>query len=461
MGVAVSSWPLARAVALRGQLGVVSGTGLDTILARRLQLGDPGGHMRRAMDQFPLQEIAERVWDRYFVSGGKKPGAPFKSKPLPAIRPSKTLLDLSVLGSFVEVFLAKSEHRGLVGINLLEKIQLPTIPALFGAMMAGVDYVLMGAGIPRAIPAILDDLAASRPTQLRIDVSGALPGESFATHFDPRDYTQSPLRRPNFLAIVSSSALATTLARKSTGQVDGFVVEGCTAGGHNAPPRGALQLSEKGEPVYGPRDAPDLESIRELGLPFWMAGSYGTPQGLQAALELGAAGVQVGTPFAFCEESGILATIKARVLEAETEVFTDPQASPTGFPFKVAQIPGTLAEPSVFEQRERICDLGFLRECYRKEDGTVGYRCPAEPVEDFERKGGDPARTEGRKCLCNSLIATVGMPQVRRDGAEEPPIVTAGDCLASIRDFLPPGKRSYTAGDVIDRLLSASPAAAK
>jgi NAD(P)H-dependent flavin oxidoreductase YrpB (nitropropane dioxygenase family) len=34
MGVAVSSWRLARAVARTGQLGVVSGTALEIVIAR-------------------------------------------------------------------------------------------------------------------------------------------------------------------------------------------------------------------------------------------------------------------------------------------------------------------------------------------------------------------------------------------------------------------------------------------
>ena len=46
MGAGVSSWRLAQAVSQLGQLGVVSGTALDLIFARRLQDGDPGGHMR-------------------------------------------------------------------------------------------------------------------------------------------------------------------------------------------------------------------------------------------------------------------------------------------------------------------------------------------------------------------------------------------------------------------------------
>ena len=44
MGVAISGWRLAAAVGcLPGCLGVVSGTAIDTVLARRLQDGDPGG----------------------------------------------------------------------------------------------------------------------------------------------------------------------------------------------------------------------------------------------------------------------------------------------------------------------------------------------------------------------------------------------------------------------------------
>ena len=462
MGVAVSSWRLARAVSLRGQLGVVSGTGIDTVVARRLQLGDPGGHLRRAFDAFPLPEAAERVWKRYFVAGGKAAGAPFKSKPIATITMPGALLDLLVISNFSEVFLAKEQHAGLIGINLLEKVQLPNLASLLGAMLAKVDVVLMGAGIPRSIPAILDQFAAGEPAELKLDVAGALPGEEFHTRLDPQPYLppgSEPLRRPQFLAIVSSSTLALTLARKSKGRVDGFVVEGASAGGHNAPPRGALTLDQNGEPVYGLRDSPDLEQIRAIGLPFWLGGSYGDATKLKQALELGAHGIQVGTAFAFCDESGMSPELKASVLRASREgrvrVFTDPHASPTGFPFKVLQLAGTVSEPEVFAQRESICDLGYLRQCYRQADGNVGYRCPGEPLEDFLRKGGDRADTVGRKCVCNGLLSAVAYAQVRRSGDVEPPLVTAGDDAAQVHRFLKPGHDTYCADDVLDALLDA------
>ena len=67
MGVGVSDWVLARAVSLRGQLGVVSGTALDSLFVRRLQDGDVNGDLRRAMDHFPIPDVSAEVLRRYFL----------------------------------------------------------------------------------------------------------------------------------------------------------------------------------------------------------------------------------------------------------------------------------------------------------------------------------------------------------------------------------------------------------
>ena len=460
MGVAVSGWPLARAVARLGQLGVVSGTALAVVLARRLQLGDPDGLLRHALDRFPFPEMAARVRKDHFIHGGKAPRAPFKLTPMPALRPRRDLVELTVVANFVEVFLAKEGHAGLVGINYLEKIQLPTLPSLYGAMLAGADYILMGAGIPRTVPGALDLLAEGQPASLPVDVEGALPGEKTTSTFDPQLFCCGPaprLKRPLFLGIVASATLAITLAKKANGRVDGFVVEGPTAGGHNAPPRGPLQLTPDGEPLYGPRDVPELDKIRALGLPFWLAGGYGQPGKLAQALRLGATGIQVGTPFAFCEESGILPAIRRQTIAlsrlGQTRVFTDPVASPTGFPFKVAQLENTLSNADNYRARHRICDLGYLRHLYRKADGAIGYRCPAEPLEQFLRKGGAAEQALGRMCVCNGLPATIGFAQVRDQSPDELPLVTAGDDLVSLAQFLAPGCDSFSAADVLAKLL--------
>ncbi len=463
MGIGVSHWQLARAVALTGQLGVVSGTALNTLLCRRLQDGDSSGDLRRALAACPLRAAVERVLARYFVPGGLPTGAPYRLTPLYSLETPRELIEITIVASFAEVFLAKEGHAGPVGINLLEKIQLPTLPTLYGAMLADVDYVLMGAGIPRAIPGLLDALAAGRAAELRIDViersgTAAEPRPPAILRLDPNELglaIPGTLRRPRFLAIVSAAAVALTLARKASGRVDGFVVEGANAGGHNAPPRGG-STDERGQPIYGPRDKVDLEAIRSLGRPFWLAGGFAGAEKLREAQALGAQGVQLGTAFAFCEESGVTPDLRARILAkslaGSLEVLTDLRASPTGLPFKVVGVPGSLSEPAVHAMRERRCDLGYLRQPYRREDGSVGYRCPAEPVEDYVRKGGDPADAMGRKCLCNGLLATAGLGQRLHDGDREAPIVTGGADIAKLAALLPPGQLDYAAGDVLRQL---------
>src|SRR5690348_5763224 len=82
MGAGVSSWKLAKEVSRLGQLGVVSGTALDQIFARRLQDGDPGGHMRRGLDHFPFPTMAERTWQKFYIPGGKPANASYKSLPM-------------------------------------------------------------------------------------------------------------------------------------------------------------------------------------------------------------------------------------------------------------------------------------------------------------------------------------------------------------------------------------------
>lgn len=456
MGVAVSGWRLANAVSRAGGLGIVSGTGLDTVLVRRLQDGDPEGALRRALARFPNPRTAEKIRRRYFLPGGKGPRRPYLPAGMFDVEPPRDLVELACAAGFVEVHLAKEGHGGPVGINFLEKIQLPTLPILYGALLAGVDVVAMGAGIPRSIPRVLDELSAGKASSLKLHVEGAFPGEEFRTRFDPRwvwEGEPPALKRPFFLAVVASAVLAVSLARKAEGRVDGFVAEGPEAGGHNAPPRGPLRLDARGEPVYGPKDTVDPAALREIDRPFWLAGGFGRRGSLPEALAAGAAGIQVGTLFAYCRESDIAEPLKRAVIDrvrrGEAEVFCDPLASPTGFPFRVVRLPGTLSDPEVYRRRSRVCDMGYLRTAYRRADGTVGFRCPGEPVEAFVRKGGRREEAEGRLCLCNGLLSTVGLAQRRAEGAKEPPLVTSGAALARVAELLPPGGGDYTAADVV------------
>lgn len=461
MGVGVSGWELAGAVAAAGHLGVVSGTALELVYARQLQAGDPGGHVRDAFARFPVPALAERVLERYFVAGGIAKGVRSKGVPMYTMTPSADLEALSVVTNFVEVLLAKeSGQGGLVGINYLYKIQMPLLASMYGALLAGVDYVIIGAGNPKAVPAVLTKLAAGEDVSLELKVQYADPTDHFRIAFSPRAIMGDPpprLARPRFLAIVSSAEQAEALSQRGAESPDGYVFEAATAGGHNAPPRGPLKLTDEGEPCYGPRDDLDLKALEQLEPPFWLAGSCGSPDALGPALQAGAAGVQVGTAFAFCRESRLTAEIKDAVLEqvraGHVRVFTDARASPTGFPFKVIQLPETLAAKSAYASRPRVCDLGFLRMPFKSPGGHLGYRCPAEPERLYAAKRGRPQHVEGRKCLCNALLANIGLGQVRRDGQVEQPLVTAGDDLPHIGRFLPKGATSYGARDVLEHLL--------
>ncbi len=443
MGAGVSNWRLARAVAEAGQLGVVSGTALDTILIRRLQDGDPGGHMRRGLEAFPFPEMSRAVMDDWFIEGGKAADTPYKLKPLPEVEMSRQLEELLIVANFVEVYLAKEEHDGMVGINLLEKIQLPTLPSLFGAMLADVDVIIMGGGIPLGIPGALDAMAELKPVELKLNLVSGSKAHEHTISFHPGTHVPAAmesLKRPLFFPVVSSEILAKTLLKKSTGKVDGFVVEHYNAGGHNAPPRR--------DDAYGPKDQCDPARIAQLGLPFWLAGGRASPRDLLEAQALGAVGVQVGTAFACAEESGVLPEIKAELMalhrEGKLEVITDFDASPTAYPFKRVELAAN-AKP----EARRACDLGYLRHVYEKEDGSLGYRCPASIRKSYVNKGGAPEDCEGKVCLCNGLLATIGLGQQLKNGQTVQPLVTMGEDWDFLDAILVDGKTAYGAAELI------------
>lgn len=499
MGVYVSNWRLARAVAVEcaGETaGTVSGTALDVVYVRLLQLGDPGGHVRRGLAAFDRQfgvTVGERICARYFIPGGKAPEARFKSAPMVAVhgkidapapdaapgaaravplRLDPSVVELLIATGFAEVWLAKEGHGGNIFINFLNKIELPLLYVMYGAMLAGVDGIVVGAGNPEGLPALCSLLARHEPVTREIAVLYQGPGESFPLAFEPREVcggalARSPLRRPAFLAIVTLHTLAQALAASATEAPDGFIVENHTAGGHNANPIGALQRDERGQPIYGERDEVDLAAIRAAGLPFWLAGGYGGHEQLQAALAAGATGVQTGSVFALAEESGMRAEYRLEIFRAlragadEAELVRTTLVSPTGFSFKVVQLAGTLAEEEVFEQRERVCDIGLLQQVgvsAPDERGTrsIFQRCAAGPVEGYLGRRGLARNAEGRRCLCNGLLACVGLGQVKlHDGqpAEEPAIVTLGDRLDGVRRLSRAGQAHYWARDVVADIL--------
>jgi NAD(P)H-dependent flavin oxidoreductase YrpB (nitropropane dioxygenase family) len=446
MGIAVSSWQLAKEVSIAGELGVISGTAIDSVVARRLQDGDLTGDIRRAMTAYPHQETITEIMDRFFIEGGREAGKPYLDVPKLSIKGNLFSNKLLAVASFVEVWLAKEGHNGLIGMNILEKIQLAIPAQLYGAMLADVDYILIGAGIPAQVPHLLNEISQGNKVAMKVDVADTK--EKHYLHFDPRTLglDNFPIKRPLFLAIVTSHALVAYLNKDEETKPDGYVIEYHVAGGHNAPPRAKNHVNEEGEAVYNELDIPNLEKIHASGSPFWLAGGYATPEKVKEAISYGAQGVQVGSLFALANESGFTNENRSSILvslaDPTMRVMTDASASPTGFPFKVIQNNQTLSNDNLYKERTRICDLGYLRTMFQREKGGIGYRCPAEPLDNYEFKNGEVDAAQGSKCLCNALMADIGLGQVRPDGRTEISLLTFGSDLdgpRALRELHPDG----------------------
>ena len=463
MGIGVSTWRLARHVAQRGEIGVVSGTAIDSVIIRELQDGDP--HDRRhVLRTYPDEDIVDHMLDRFYRPQGRDEQEPYDLLPIHQFNPKVKSQRILAAATYTEVRMASEGHDGLVGLNLMAELKRYSLPCLYGAMLAGVDLAFIGAGIPLDEAKQIPKLAAGEPAQLRLDVDTTQlddPDGPYTYDLDPADLLDAPpsLDRPSFFPIISSDALARIMDAKLPDEhIDGWVVEGPVAGGHNAPPRNK-QYEDDDTPIYDEKDVADLDRIRGLGKPFYLAGGYGSPEGLQFAHDVGATGIQVGSLFSLTDESGYPDDMTRKLIRGlhsgNVTVRTDGRVSPTGFPFKVLTLSGTLAEEDRAQQRSRICDLGYLRTPYVDEKGRLLGRCPAEPVDDYVRKGGDEADTDGRSCLCNALMANIGLPQYRNDYTELP-LYTGGDALLN----LPLGSvetPQYDADDVLDYLYGNRP----
>ncbi len=446
MGIAVSSWQLAKEVSIAGELGVISGTAIDSVVARRLQDGDLSGDIRRAMGAYPHQDTIKEITDRFYIEGGRAEDKPYLDVPKLSIKGNLFSNKLLAVASFVEVWLAKEGHDGLIGMNILEKIQLAIPAQLYGAMLADVDYILIGAGIPAQVPHLLNEISQGNKVAMKVDVADTK--DKHYLHFDPRTLglDNFPIKRPLFLAIVTSHALVAYLNKDEETKPDGYVIEYHVAGGHNAPPRAKNHVNDEGEAVYNELDIPNLEKIHASGSPFWLAGGYATPEKVKEAISYGAQGVQVGSLFALANESGFTNENRSSILvslaDPTMRVMTDASASPTGFPFKVIQNNQTLSNDNLYKERTRICDLGYLRTMFQREKGGIGYRCPAEPLDNYEFKNGEVDQAQGSKCLCNALMADIGLGQVRPDGRTEISLLTFGSDLdgpRALRQLHPDG----------------------
>jgi hypothetical protein len=73
----------------------------------------------------------------------------------------------------------------------------------------------------------------------------------------------------------------------------------------------------------------------------------------------------------------------------------------------------------------------------------------------YIKKKGEESETVGRKCLCNGLMASIGLGQIRPDGYEEPRLVTMGSDLSGAKELIKKHPHGWTATQAIEYMLSA------
>lgn len=465
MGVNVLSSEGLGLLAAQGVAATASVTAADIVLGRELMRGNQA--FLRAVEAFPNQTIGERILGLYWHEGGVSmndgrkvlyPAVPMthlarESSVLPNDKNQKAI-DTKVVGGFALTWLAKQAAEAAaerlegetanpvrvapIGINGLYKI-LDGVGAYYGAMLAGSNYLAMGAGMPLQFPKLVRELAEGKRVEYLAKITGGRSASDYRMPFDPRRYLTGQASDPkpmDFLLIATTAEQVEGFMRTQEERdlPYGYIMENHFAGGHNAPPMGG-EAPAPGKPyVYSERDELNTAAMKKLGVRYWVAGDQASPQKLREALEHGARGVQLGSVLALADESNVLpqyrqAIVGAIVRHKPHDVFASPTTSPSGFPFNVVKLPGTVAFTEVTESRRKICDIGKLVEI-TEVNGQFATRCPAGPESAWEKAGGKPFRLRDQNCLCNSLFATIGLGQLRRgEGSKiwsEPAEITLG-----------------------------------
>ena len=452
MGAYISSAHLANCTSRLGALGVVSGVGLRQIVITQIRQGDTDA--LEIASTFPIRSYFDELLR--FVPGGEKAD---RAIPIDVTDPEKSRIprQLSAICAYIEVMRARRGHNGLVGINVMWKLAVTALPTIYGAMLAGVDALLCGAGVPMELPDILAKLRAGENLEYR-PLTGTGTNAALEVEADGVADLLSAQSEPWMMPILSNFAFCTRLLdtwkTKYNTEPAAFILENHTAGGHNAPPRNHESFSE----------ADDLtgyfDKVMKLGWPVYVAGAFpegGTAADLKFWQERGAAGIQVGSRFALCSDSGMRPDLRDRVIAANRDgslaVGTDMRMSPTGYPMKFAALAGTLSDPEVKATQRHVCNLGYLVKSSvqilpdGKERET--YVCPAMPADQFQKQGGgDGSEQEGKICLCNALLATAGF-----NSPEEPALVTLGESGRQVTQLL-------TARQVVEDILGPEQTAA-
>jgi nitronate monooxygenase len=329
MGVGVSLYPLASAVAREGGVGIVSSACLDRLVSKRT---------------------------------GKK------------LTTYEATLE--------EISLAKAAG-GYAGINIMVALVRDYESSVRGAIDAGADVIISGAGLPLGLPSI-------QP---------------------PKDTALIP--------IVSSPRALELICKKweKLGyRPDATVLEGPLAGGHLGFKIDSINLEANTLENLLP---PVKDMARKYGdFPVIVAGGIYTHDDIVRFLKMGADGVQMGTRFLATEESSASPLYKKAVIDATEEdiiVAHDP-GSPCGLPFRIIR-QSPMYVSALRKLRKPKCDKGYV--LLKDAEGKFS-RCPAKQS------------NEHTFCICNGLLSSADY-----NPREEEPLYTVGTSAYRVDRIVP------------------------
>jgi nitronate monooxygenase len=318
MGVGVSLYPLAKAVAKEGGVGIVSSACLDRLLSKRT---------------------------------GKKHS--------------------TYEGAYEEVSLSKTEG-GYAGINIMVALVRDYESSVRGAIDAGADVIISGAGLPLSLPAI----QPPKDTALIPIVSSARALELICKKWEKLGY------RP-----------------------DAIVLEGPLAGGHLGFKIDAVDLEANTLEELLP---PVKDMAKKYGdFPVIVAGGIYTHDDIVRFMKMGADGVQMGTRFLATDESSASPLYKEAVINATEQdiIVAYKPGSPCGLPFRIIK-QSPMYVSTLSRLRAPKCDKGYV--LLKDAEGKFS-RCPAKES------------NETAFCICNGLLSSADY-----NPDQEEPLYTVG-----------------------------------
>jgi nitronate monooxygenase len=227
---------------------------------------------------------------------------------------------LGMLGSgYMEPNLIRKQIRAVkemtdkpFGINLfvptkysMDKARLQTAQTLLQPMRGQFNV-----DVPKSLPNYEQDLGTFHE-QINILIEEKVPICSF-TFGIPSSETMTKLKEQGIIVIGTATTVREAIINERTG-MNAVVVQGTEAGGHRGTFLGDVQQSLIGLMSLVPQVA---DRIR---IPVIAAGGIMDGRGIMAARCLGALGVQLGTAFLVCQESGANSVHKDAIIKSNEE----------------------------------------------------------------------------------------------------------------------------------------------